>query len=323
MLLLVASAAPAVTASSTTAEPTVQQSAADWDTTLTSNELVWQSQRAYFDGTEIVNNASIVPIDRTDADTRTFEIRTVEDGSLGEQVAEFQVNETGVAVIEMQGYEPGEYVIVYENLPVLVEDGVGTFTSNVSEASFGVATQDLSASFEPSQVGTDASTELVLDSNREEYVVSITATGLQTAQVNALFEESFANSSVENGTLVPVTGGSLTVDVASVPIDPGTYEFQIGVVGSPASSSATLTVGDGPVANETVGAPPAGENETAGLDEGLASDDTDSGMATEMATEEPTPEADGTETTPGDGPGFGLLVAAVALLGLGLLARRR
>ncbi|WP_136717773.1 PGF-CTERM sorting domain-containing protein [Halorientalis salina] len=317
----------------------------DWNVRLSSDGTFWQNQRAYFDGAEVVNNASIKPIGQASEEARTFEVRTVEDGTLGSNVDEFQVNETGIAVINMSGYEPGEYALVYEEMPVAVDDGEGEFVSDASEAAFEVDIQNLSASFDPDQVSTDGTTQFEVESNRDDsFLVSVKGSGLHQAQVTAIFDEAepFENTSVRNGTIFRVDD-DVEVQANEAPIDPGRYQFRIDVIGAQASDTASLTIGDPEEINETMGnesngpgaADPGNDTGAPGGNGDLFTDTPDEGTDDETPTEsEPPGEESPTETDDGDetetgttttetGPGFGLLVAAIGLLGAGLLARRR
>ena len=317
-----------------------------WNARLQSDETVWQNQRVYVNGAEVVNNASIQPVARASAQARTFEIRTVQNDSLGSRVGQFQVSPSGVGIIDMGSYEPGEYVVSYEDMPVMIDDGEAEFTTDVSEASFGVATQTINASFDPDQAEPDESTQLEVDSNRDSsYLISVTATGLHQAQVTRLFQEGepFENSSVQNGTVLRIDD-DVEVQLFNIGIDPGTYDFQIDVLGAGASGTASLTVGEPQDAgnetmgNETggIGATPGNETgapngtdemftDTPGNESEMPSDDTPT-ESQPAGEESPTTTEEGglgTETTTETGPGFGFLVAAVGLLGAGLLARRR
>ncbi|MFD1587404.1 PGF-CTERM sorting domain-containing protein [Halorientalis brevis] len=318
-----------------------------WNARLQSDETVWQNQRVYVNGAEVVNNASIQPVARASAQARTFEIRTVQNDSLGSRVGQFQVSPSGVAVIDMGSYEPGEYVISYEDMPVMIDDGDAEFTTDVAEASFGVATQTINASFDPDQADPDESTQLEVDSNRDSsYLISVTATGLHQAQVTRLFQEGepFENSSVQSGTILRIDD-DVEIQLFNAGIDPGTYEFQIDVLGASASDTTSLTVGEPQeTGNETMGNETGGVGATPGNETGAenGTDDmfTDTpGNETDMPSDSDTPtesqpagEESPTSTEPGDGstetttetgPGFGLLVAVVGLLGAALLARRR
>lgn len=352
--IVTASAIPALAASQApmaadannlqTAQEDEEQS---WNARLQSDEITWQNQRVYFNGAEVVNNASIQPVQRASAQARTFQIRSVENDSMGSSVGQFTVNETGVAIIDMSSYEPGEYVISYEEMPVMIDDGEADFTSDISEASFGVAIQSINTSFDPDQADPDGSTSFEIESNRDSsFLISVTATGLHQAQVTRLFQEGepFENSSVQNGTMVRVDD-EVEIQLFNAGIDPGTYEFQISVHGASASDTASLTVGDPEeIGNETMGNETGGFGATPGNETGAqnGTDDMftetpgnmtespmDDGTPTESepaGEESPTTTEEGgpsTETTTSTGPGFGLLVAAVGLLGAGLLARRR
>ena len=348
--IVIASAAPALSTAPTAADGNDLQEAQEdddtsWNARVSSDEIIWQNQRAYFDGTEVVNNASIEPVSRASEESRTFEIRTVEDGAIGTSVDEFQVNENGVGVIDTTGYEPGEYVVVYEDMPIAVDDGVGEFTTDVTDASFGVAVQNLTVEFDPDQVDDDEATDLEIDSNRDEgYLISITAAGLHQAQVTRIMEngDPFENSSVRNGTLMRVDD-DLEVRPYDGLIDPGQYEFRVTALGAGVSDTAMLTVGDSEQINETMGNDSDGIGAAPGNETGAPGDTDDMftdtpGNETELPSDgtptesdpagnESTATDDGddtqTETTTETGPGFGLLVAAIGLLGAGLLARRR
>lgn len=335
--LVLAATAPAVAA--TPAGPAVETATVVQDdefrgVRLDSGEILFRNQVLYFNGAEVVNNASIAPVSRADAQARTFEIRRVDNGAIGSSVEEFQVDQRGIATINTAGYEPDEYVIVYEGNPIALDDGDGEFVSAVDAASFEVAVQNLTASFDPDQVDLDESTALELESNREEYLVTIDSPGLQTAQVNEMVEDEFENSSVRNGTILRITDGDVEMEIGDVPVDPGVYEFNVSVLGSEASDTATLTYGDGEqMVNETgdtgtgtdAGTPDAGGQDLftdeSGNETEMPVEDTPTATPTPEQTPSPTPDV-GTTTTE-TGPGFGLLAALVGLLGAGLLARRR
>ncbi|MFB6178473.1 MAG: PGF-CTERM sorting domain-containing protein [Halorientalis sp.] len=346
--IVIASAVPAVASSHGSAADRIngqfaqQADEQGWNARLTSDEVVWQSQRAYFNGAEVVNNASIVPVKRASTQARTFQIRSVNNDTLGATVSEFQVNQTGVSILDMANYEPGRYVIVYEDMPISIDDGDAEFATDVSEAAFRVGVQNISASFDPQQVMPTGSTSLEFDSNRDSYVVSVNATGLHQAQVDEMIQGTFDNSSYRNGTRFRVSDGDVEVRVGEAPVDPGRYRFTVNVMGANASDTATLKVGpddmfNGSNGNMTTGPgmSPGNQTGTQGGNGSMYTDTPGNGTQTpETPTasspageDSPTATTSGdqtqSETTSSNGPGFGLLVGAIALLGAGLLASRR
>lgn len=134
-------------------------------------------------------------------------------------------NDDGTVTIDTEGLE-GDYV--------LQVDG-----EESEDYTFEVAVQTLDAEFDPDSVveGDDASSELVLDSNRLGYEVEVSSEDLSDSDLEDIFAS--ADSATEDGTVILSSGDT---DANFSGIDAGEYNFTIEATDTAAETNASIEV---------------------------------------------------------------------------------
>lgn len=136
-----------------TAEPTADAVGAD--ALLASQQTAWQGQTLSFDGATVVEEAADAGLRQVTESDRRFTLYTLrEDGTLGQVVDTTTLDPSGTTVIDTTPLD-GQYVLVYEERVVHVDDGEGSLgervsTANLSAAGWSVTTNedDVTAQFD-------------------------------------------------------------------------------------------------------------------------------------------------------------------------------
>ncbi|WP_117591961.1 BGTF surface domain-containing protein [Haloprofundus halophilus] len=216
--------------------------AADADDTLTSGSLFYQGQELY-----VETGAS------TEAD---YQIRTVEDNSLGTTVYSFTTDADGSAIIDTSSLGSGSYALVEandRNTALSVTESGTSDASDPNSGSFDITEQDISASFEDETVNQGGDTTLNVDSAvRSEFDLVVEAEDLSNDEIEALFEDNVADNpgaedfqigETDDGDVVLENfnkGGDYTADFSDV--SPGQYNFTFSVADTTAEDSTSIDV---------------------------------------------------------------------------------
>lgn len=115
------------------------------DAFLASGSTFEQEAEVFFDGRVVVESITGDAFEGTTAAERTFQLREIDDGDVGDLAMEFALDDDGHAVIDTSTLE-GRYVVIHpeEDAVVRVSSrGVGTVApdSAVESAAFGVAVE--------------------------------------------------------------------------------------------------------------------------------------------------------------------------------------
>ncbi|MDB9263532.1 BGTF surface domain-containing protein, partial [Halorubrum ezzemoulense] len=217
---------------------------------------------SYYAGQEI---GLAIPNSTTSADQ--FEIRSYDSGDdqIGTVADGFVLDNNRNATIDTSDLD-GDYVVVNannRNEVILfsgsngVATGTTTNSNNYDTGSFQVSPQSLSMNFEDDSTGNDgsaATTTLEVDSNRPQWDVIVSSSGLDQDEVNNAFDDAYTTNTSDGDLdddevlLEDVTDGD--VDVNFTDIDNGEYEFTFEVADTDAEDTATINVtdtGDGEV----------------------------------------------------------------------------
>lgn len=311
------------------------------DARITSTENYWQGQRLFFNGTVVVEEDVGEDVRGTTPSERTFELREVENGRVGDLVTQFVVDRDGHEVLNVTD-RTGPLVVVYHGDVVSVTDGVGRAegaigSGVVPESQWEVSRQRLSVAFEDGRVRRGTREDVTIESNRGSYFVRISSPTLDDEALAALWGSRVVERNTREDYVVIRGQGSETLTLRpSSAVPYGTHEFRFRVNDSLARTTATLEV----VPSRQTTARPSPEPQTPGTSTTDVSTETTAGATstvpptTDEETTAPgtTTTADPTTTAPvtyvegtttGSGPGFGVGAALLALLGAALLARRR
>ncbi|WP_336002710.1 BGTF surface domain-containing protein [Halorientalis halophila] len=222
--LLVSLAVLACTAVPAAAAQSAPETAAA-DSALTSGETHWIGQELAVRG--------------GDADA-AYDLRTVEDGEVGDYVRSISVGENGTAVVDTASLSAGGYVLVDGDGAVVATDASGVRTggdASVDEAAFDLAEQSLEVRTADDDQ-TSATRDLTVVSERTGFDVEITADELSADEVRAVF----GGTATDDGTRVTVDGEELTGNLSA--LDPGRYRFTVAVTDTDATDEVTVTVGE-------------------------------------------------------------------------------
>jgi len=108
-------------------------------------------------------------------------------------------------------------------------------------AELRVSEQTLNASFADDNVETGDNTTLDLDSNRADYTVNVSASGLDNSEIEAIFAGANATE-VDGNVQINVSSEQFTADFSNV--DKSDYTFDFEVTDTTAMSNASISVGD-------------------------------------------------------------------------------
>ncbi|WP_332898724.1 DUF7282 domain-containing protein [Haladaptatus sp. CMSO5] len=193
------------------------------------------------------------------ASDRTFQIRTVNsDNEVGGLVTEFTVDTTNAATIIDTDNLDGEYVVVYKGTVLNVDSsGVGTAASGsteeaqVANASWEVAVQTLTTETDEDDTEVLQGDNAAIDvtSNRGSFQLDVTADGLDSEDLEEIFNQSSDNTFVsenvdDDEVTLQVTGDDTVVANFSEFDTVGDYTFDFQVNDTTASDSASVTVNE-------------------------------------------------------------------------------
>jgi PGF-CTERM protein len=313
------------------------------DGRITSGTNYWQGQELFFNGTIVVENEIGEPVRDGTPSQRTFELREIEDGRVGDLVTQFVVDRDGHATLNVTD-RTGRLAILYQGDLIRVTGGVGRVegaigSGSVAESQWEVSEQTLAVAFEDGSVRRGTREDVTIESNRGSYFVRISSPTLDDEALAALWGSRVVERNAREDYVVIRGQGAETLTLRpSSAVPYGTHEFRFRVNDSLAATNATLQVrpSQQTTARATTGTPTTvtatDEPTTAGpTTDGTATvTPTSSGPTTAAQTETTTAATTTTEpvtyiqgTTAGTGPGFGVPAAVLALLGTALLARRR
>lgn len=108
---------------------------------LESGAIIMRGQAVAVDGSVVVRNVTGVPVSAADGDARVFAVRRVRDGEFDGVVDQFRVDGTGRYVLETDRFDAGLYALTYRGMPVGVDGGVASVTTDPIRAAF-VLTED-------------------------------------------------------------------------------------------------------------------------------------------------------------------------------------
>lgn len=214
------------------------------DNVLASGQSIWQGQKVFFDGTNVVT------------EDRFFNIYAVNDsksGTLNHHITSFTVSEgDNTTKLKSKNWEAGrEYIVTYQREPVVInENGVATaLTEESDEASWAVVEQTLSAEFDRDFVtpDRDETATIELESNRASYRLAIEADDVEARELEAALNGSNDVAKVNENkdrVVLDITHGTSTeIEVNFSTIDvSGDIEFDLWVKDSTASTDASITV---------------------------------------------------------------------------------
>ncbi|MDB9252679.1 BGTF surface domain-containing protein [Halorubrum ezzemoulense] len=219
---------------------------------------------SYYAGQEI---GLAIPNSTTSPTADQFEIRTYDsaDDNIGTVADGFVLDNNRNATIDTSDLD-GDYVVVNannRNEVILFNNSDGVATGSTTDSndydtgSFQVSPQSLSMNFEDDSTGNDgsaATTTLEVDSNRPQWDVIVSSSGLDQDELNNIFDDAYTTNTSDGDLddeellLEDVTDGD--VDTNFTDIDSGEYEFTFEVADTDAEDTATINVtdtGDGEV----------------------------------------------------------------------------
>lgn len=222
------------------------------DLPLDSGALLWAGQQTSFDGSAVVPD-----VGNASADERTFRVRTVVGGDrAGTLVREFVVDTDGDRLLDTAGLE-GSYVILYQGQPIYVQDGVGYTSSppdgttvSVENSRWEVARQTISAAWADDQVFRNQVVDLVVESNRATFLVTVSADGLGFDDLVTMFDAAaFADdydARADDDVLVLDLDGETALPVTFAEVPNGEYVLRLAVTDSTARTTTRIRVGRPP-----------------------------------------------------------------------------
>lgn len=332
------------TVAATGSDAVILQQGAGYDERITSNQNYWQGQTLFFNGSAIVEEEIDEPVSGGTPSQRTFELREVENGRVGDLVTQFVVDREGHAILNVsaQTDHTGYFVILYQGDYVRVTDGIGRTagaigSGGLAESRWEVSEQRLSVDFEDGSVRRGTREDVTIESNRGSYFLRISSPSLDDEALAALWGSRVVEQNTREDYVVIRGQGAETLTLRpSSAVPYGTHEFRFRVNDSLAATTATLEVRQ---SRQTTARPTTDTQATVttdGTTPGMSTTDVPTtapsteGTTTTAPTEETTTAATTTTepvtyiqgTTAGTGPGFGVVVSLLALLGTALLVRR-
>jgi len=239
---------------------------AEYDREVTDGATIYQGQILIADVDGYGDNEDI-ELRRFNADG---------DQKVGSLVAALTIEDgdTNYALVNTENRNTGQYIISNQS-------NGGDPTSDANSISFEIVEQDLTVSFDDDEVadsGANAETTIEVESDvRSKYAINITADGLDAAELQQIFNasgeigpdnsnESFADNRsaiaqyVHDSTVselndsghaidtdedvLTVFNGEREFEISFDDIDTTDYEFEIDVVDTTASATASVTVAD-------------------------------------------------------------------------------
>jgi len=239
---------------------------AEYDREVTDGATIYQGQILIADVDGYGDNEDI-ELRRFNADG---------DQKVGSLVAALTIEDgdTNYALVNTENRNTGQYIISNQS-------NGGDPTSDANSISFEIVEQDLTVSFDDDEVadsGANAETTIEVESDvRSKYAINITADGLDAAELQQIFNasgeigpdnsnESFADNRsaiaqyVHDNTVselndsghaidtdedvLTVFNGEREFEISFDDIDTTDYEFEIDVVDTTASATASVTVAD-------------------------------------------------------------------------------
>ena len=144
-----------------------------------------------------------------------------------------QNDDTGLITVDTSGRQTGTYYVRTD--PGQANPG----------AQFQLAEQELSATFDPANVTNAEVSELTLDSNRNEYNVSVSADGLDADELETIFGGAGSITNADEGTYeINLTSQNANVEANFTGIEAGEYDFQFDAVDTDASASDQVNVSE-------------------------------------------------------------------------------
>ncbi len=220
--------------------------AGDADDTLSSASTYWQGQELKIDASTTSEAGA----------GDTLQIRENDDSEIGSLVTEFTLDSNQTAIVDTSDLD-GEYVITSDSNTVHnvtngdIQDGVTSPSeSQVDAASFEVAVQTLTTETDEddTEVLQGSNANIDVTSNRGAFQVDITADGLDSEDLDDIFNQSdndfvSANEDDDEVTL-NVTGDDTVVANFSEFDDVGDYTFEFNANDTTASDTASVTVNE-------------------------------------------------------------------------------
>ncbi|MDS0300403.1 PGF-CTERM sorting domain-containing protein [Halogeometricum sp. S1BR25-6] len=186
------------------------------------NDVIFQGQTVQVDVSGLNDSLTLREVDERDGGE-------ISQSSFVEQLSA----ENGYVEIDTDDLE-GDYV---------VSDGTGVNGANAVE--FEVAVQSLTANWSEDSVTQGDSEDLELESGRSDYIVEVSADGLDADDLETIFGDSdaFVGTNDEDDSVYLDAGeqDEIPADFGD-DIDAGDYEFDVEVTDTTASDSASIAV---------------------------------------------------------------------------------
>ncbi|MDS0295155.1 BGTF surface domain-containing protein [Halogeometricum luteum] len=190
-----------------------------------NNDVIFQGETVQANTTDLAGDLTLREVDERDSDG-------ISSSSFVEQLS---ANENGYVEIDTDDLE-GDYIIV--------GDG-GVNGENTLE--FEVAVQSLTANWSEDSVTQGDSEDLELESGRSDYIVEVSADGLDADELETLFGDSdaFVGTNDEDDSVYLDAGeqDEIPADFTD-DIDAGDYEFDVEVTDTTASDTASIEVSE-------------------------------------------------------------------------------
>ncbi|MFC4552016.1 MULTISPECIES: BGTF surface domain-containing protein [Halorussus] len=197
---------------------------------LDDGERYWQGQTVTADQLKFDSDGDGTDDSTVSGDTKLEVMKVVDEGS-NTLAKELYSDEDGGLTLETTNLE-GSYVLQRAS-------------DDAEIATFSVASQDLSASFDPDTVDNKFSTksDLKLDSKRAGYDVTVSADGLSKSELSSIFGPSDEDPNTDGYQLTGIT--SDTISTNFVDVNAGNYTIELEVVDTGATAEATINVTKG------------------------------------------------------------------------------
>ena len=177
----------------------------------------------------------------TDTAGDVYQLRKHADGSLGDLITEFVMDENGSATVDSSGMDPDTYVIVDENKdPHAPEQGDLRPVDDLEDAWWELAVQELNVTSAEHTFGEPIG--VTITSNRASYTVGMSSPLFNATELNTMLESEVDSTEI-NDDVVAVPGTiETTVDLDFEGLAPQEYPFRFEVIDTGAAEEETIVV---------------------------------------------------------------------------------
>ncbi|WP_442905083.1 DUF7282 domain-containing protein [Haladaptatus sp. ZSTT2] len=219
----------------------------DADETLESSNTYWQGQELFVSGSDLgLSEDTTLQIRRVDSDSEVAGL-----------VTEFTLDEDQAALIDTDNLD-GEYVITSDSNTVHEVDSngqlqagvTGSDTANVDAASWEVAVQTLTTETDEddTEVLQESTAQIDVTSNRGSFQLDVTAEGLDSEDLEEIFNQgdnTFVSENEDDDEVTLQVSGDDEIFANFSEFDTvGDYTFDFEVNDTTASDSASVTVNE-------------------------------------------------------------------------------